>query len=412
MKTILFICPYDNIYPPMNGGMQRCFHILNQLAQHFKVTAIIHQDKTAFEKAFSNFPELASIALYSTKNANDPKDLFSFLPGRIKNALRYRWYKRTLKATTDSNFLLYYPVLKNLLKKQKYDAVILENLDTINAVDILRRYDTRTTIIYDTHNVGSLMAEVDFAKGIMDEKSMHSIKYFENTLYKTVDAIMACSDNDLQEFKKINPQQLEGAVIPNGVHLEDSLFDNGVQLTAPEYIIFCGSLAYEPNLEGLTWFYSSIWPSVKKQYPSLKLLVLGSGSLPANLQHMQADSSLLFTGSVEDVKPWYDKASIAIVPLKSGSGTRLKILEAMGLGLPVISTRKGAEGIQYRQGENIVIADDEKAFSNELIALIAHKEKRVQLQIEARQLMEDQYDWNKIGVSMKEFISRVLDQKN
>lgn len=408
MKSILIIIPYDPIYPPMNGGMQRCFHILHQLALHFKVTAIINQDKVEFEKALNSFPALVSVDVYSTKNEKEPVDLFSLLPRRIKNAMRYRWYKRTFAGTTDSNFLKYYLLLKSILKKNSFNAVILENLDTINAVDIIRRYDKKTVIIYDTHNVGSLLAEEEVEKGIMKTANMLAIHQAEQNLYKTVNAVLTCSDKDLDEFKKMNRNILDGIVIPNGVHLEDIYYDGGVQLDVPEYIVFCGSLGYEPNTEGLDWFYKSIWPKVKEMFPALTLLVLGSGKLPAHLLYMAVDKSLLFTGTVEDVKLWYNKASIAIAPLKSGSGTRLKILEAMGLGLPVIATSKGAEGIDYQEGENIIIADDDKAFVDELAMLLTNKKKRMLIQRAGRELMKKEYEWNIIGRRMASYLHQKI----
>jgi glycosyltransferase involved in cell wall biosynthesis len=403
MKSILIIIPYDHIYPPMNGGMVRCFHILHQLAKHFKVTAIINQDKKEFEKAFDRFPELVGVDIYSTKNETKPIDLFSLLPGRIKNALRYRWYKRTATGTTDSNLLLYYPVLRKLLKENKFDVVILENLDTINAVSVIRRYNKKSLVIYDTHNVGSLLVGEDVKKGVIVKKNMLAVKNAEYNLYKNVNAIFTCSKIELDTFGKMNQQLLRGVVIPNGTQIGEERYDSGVASDNPQHILFCGSLGYDPNIEGLVWFYKSVWPAVKQRIPSLTLLVVGSGRLPVNYQWMEADESLLFTGTVEDVKPFYDMASIAIVPLKSGSGTRLKILEAMGLGLPVLATSKGAEGISYTDSKDIMIADDSNSFAEALIQLLQQKEKRVSIQRAAFNLVKSRYDWNVIGVAMADY---------
>lgn len=389
----------------MNGGMQRCFHILHQLALHFKVTAIINQDKEGFEKSLVAFPALSSVNIYSTKNEKEHSDLFSFFPYRIKNALRYRWYKRSFADTTDSNFLLYYPVLKKVLKKKKFDLVILENLDTINAVDIIRRYDKNVPVFYDAHNVDSQLAEEKAAKGILPLAFMHSIKKTESNLYKTVDGILTCSTKDLIEFKEINQGQLNGQVVPNGVFLEDDLFADEVQSENPKYIMFCGSLNYEPNTDGLNWFYDQIWPIVQTQFPTLQLLVVGSGNLPDHLIHLTRDSSLYFTGRVEDVKPYYNKAAVAIVPLQSGSGTRLKILEAMNFGVPVVSTSKGAEGIVCKHEVDILIANEKNHFALAIIDLCNNKDKRLFIQKNGRELMKRNYDWNIIGMMMYDFIN-------
>jgi len=392
----------------MNGGMQRCFHILHQLSRHCKVTAIINQDETTFKKAIQFFPELGTVEIYSTKNEPKIADVFSLLPFKIKNALRYRWYKRSFSATTDSNLLLYYPVLKRLLKKERFDLVIIENLDTINAIDIIRRHAKNIPILYDAHNVDSRLAEEKVARGLLPKEYLRSIKQAESNLYKTVDGILACSEKDLSEFKQMNGQQLKGVVVPNGVYLEDKLFDEGVQTENPGYILFCGSLNYEPNAEGLNWFYHQIWPIVRKQFPALQLLVVGSGNLPKHLTYLTKDNSLYFTGTVEDVKPYYNKAAVAIVPLISGSGTRLKILEAMNFGVPVISTSKGAEGIDCIDNTNLIIADSEELFIRSVAELLYQKQKRIFLQQNARLLAEKKYDWTVIGKDMTNFIYKDL----
>ena len=109
---------------------------------------------------------------------------------------------------------------------------------------------------------------------------------------------------------------------------------------------------------------------------------------------------------VEDVKSYYTKASISIVPLKTGSGTRLKILEAMSYGVPVVSTSQGAEGIDYTDGCDIIIADEGKLFAEKIIGLLNEKEQRFLIQKNARQLVERKYDWNIIGDALSEIINQ------
>jgi glycosyltransferase involved in cell wall biosynthesis len=395
MKSILIIVPYQDIYPPLNGGMQRCFHIIHQLAKNFNLTAIIHQDKESFLKSEGEYPAVNNIKIHSTKEEPSAKDVFSLLPRKVENALRYRWAKRQLRSSADGMFIEYYPILIKLLKQNKYDSIILENLNTINAVSIIRKYDKVVKIIYDAHNIDTNLCTNTAHKA--------GIQKAESNLYKIVDALFSCSEIDRTGFLKMNNNKLPIAVIPNGVNV-GTLFDEGVKQNEPEYILFCGALWTHPNSEGLFWFYKQIWPDVKKAFPNVKLLVVGSGQLPNEYLPMINAASLVFTGSVDNVGPWYNKAAVAIVPLLSGSGTRLKILEAMSYGLPVISTTKGAEGIEYRNNENIVIADTEQDFSEYLIALLQNKDRRLKIQKSARKLIEEKYDWNVVGNSMSYFL--------
>lgn len=380
----------------MNGGMQRCFHILNQLANNFEVTTIIHQDKESFCKAVDNYPAINTLKIYSTKDEPATNDFFNLLPKKLQKGLRYRWLKKQAKNSADGSFLLYYPTLKRLLKHESFDIIILESLNTINAVSIIRKFDKKVRIIYDAHNVDSLLS-----KGTINQPSILKV---ESNLYKNVDALFTCSVKDSEAFIEMNKKLIPVAVIPNGVFVEDNLFNKEVESEQPKFIIFCGALWTQPNQEGLLWFYHNIWSKVKKTLPDLKLLIVGSGKAPHSFKNMLADNSLQFTGPVEDVKSWYNKASVAIVPLLSGSGTRLKILEAMSLGVPIVSTSKGAEGIEYSNGKDILIADSESEFATNLITLLQNKNDRIEIAKAARILVEAKYDWNIIGAKMNTFL--------
>jgi glycosyltransferase involved in cell wall biosynthesis len=407
MKSILIIIPYNNIYPPMNGGMQRCFNVLYQLTKHFDLTAIIHQDKNKFLKCAMEFPSIASAEIYSTKDYR-VKDIFSFLPSKFEKALRYRWYKKQIFGPADENFLLYYSILKHLLKTQKFDAVILENLTTLNAISLIRKYDKEIKIVYDAHNVDTNLAKAALAKNEILPGRLHVINKSEQSLYKIVDAVFACSDEDKETLMKMNMGKLKVETVPNGVNVPGKKYNETVNEEKTQFLIFCGSLWSIPNAEGLHWFCKKIWPPVLNEFPGLKLLVVGIGDLPQKYEEAYNTPSAEFTGAVDDVKPWYNKAAISVVPLITGSGTRLKILEAMGMGVPVISTTIGAEGIEYTDDKEIIIADKENDFANKIIALLKDKNKRERLSIEARNLAVLKYDWDVIGDKMESFLKNEL----
>lgn len=220
---------------------------------------------------------------------------------------------------------------------------------------------------------------------------------------------MACSERDANELIEMNKGNLAVEVVPNGVAIPARSYNQGVDTEAvPEYIMFCGSLGSIPNAEGLGWFCDEIWPSVLKIFPDLKLLVVGSGELPEKYNHIKQAAGISFTGTVDDVKFWYNKAAISIVPLLTGSGTRLKILEAMGLGVPVISTSLGAEGINYTDGKDILIADSAEVFASKLIQLLKSKNDRMNLQLQAIALVKAKYDWDLIGKKMSEYLNKMI----
>ena len=413
MKKVLVICPYDKIYPPMNGGMQRCFHVLHQLSKHFELTAIINQDKENFLKSVKEFPAIESTKIYSTKDVVS-RDVFNIFPPKLEKTLRYRWYKKQLNGPADGNLLLYYPILKQLLKKQKFDVIILESLATLNAVSVIRKYDRYVKIIYDAHNVDTNLAKAAHQKKEITRERFYEIQYAESNLNKMVNAIFTCSQKDKDDFLEMNNGKLIAEVVPNGVNIPQRKYDDAVnarlnesfgQEQIPRNLIFCGSLWSIPNAEGLHWFCKKIWPLVLNEIPDLKLLVVGNGELPKKRSEVYDTPSVEFAGAVDDVKPWYNKAAVSVVPLITGSGTRLKILEAMSLGIPVISTTIGAEGITYTNNKNIIIADEEKDFAEKVIHLLKNKEKRLSIQQQSRKLVEENYDWNIIGSSLSNFLN-------
>lgn len=404
MKSVLIIVPFDQIYPPMNGGMQRTFHVIHQLALHFNLTIVINQDKEAFLLSTDEYPAIQRAKVYSTADASRVKDVFNLLPQKLQQAFRYRWYKKRLRGSADGNFLLYYPVVTKLLRKEKFDTVILESPSTLHAVSLIRQYDKEAIIIFDAHNVDSNLAAAFVKKDEISRKKYLSILNTESSLYKIVDALLVCSEKDKDGFDKLNNGNLPISIIPNGVSIVPQLCDESVKLDQPINILFCAYLSTRPNSEGLLWFHSKIWPKIRSIFPALKLMVVGGGNLSAGAHTLMEDKSLVFTGRIDDVKPFYNECTISIVPLKTGSGTRLKILEAMSYGLPVVSTTQGAEGIEYTDGKDILIADEESLFAEKVVQLLQQKEQRIMMQQNARALVKKKYDWNIIGKSLAAFI--------
>jgi glycosyltransferase involved in cell wall biosynthesis len=397
MKSVLIIVPFENIYPPVNGGMLRSINLLDQLAKHFELTAVIRQSKASFLKAVKEFPALGNCTVVSSHDWSYKPDLFSFLPQKIATAVRYRYWNRSLSGPAEANFLQMYPILTDLLHRKKFDFIILEDLAILNIAKIIRRFQPHVPIVYDAYNVNTRLAEASFQQGHTNKKTVELTRQAENNLTNVVDAIFTCSHDDLVQLGEMNQGKLTGVVIPNGVTINPLPTAMAVNEPTANNVFFCGSLNYHPNFEGLHWFYEKVWPIIRKDYPQAKLTVVGSGSPAAQLANLQNDDSVMFAGMVPDVNPYYEQAAVSIVPLLSGSGTRLKILEAMSKGVPIVSTSVGAEGINYEEGKDILIANDINEFAQKVISLLKNKEKRIQIQQNARELVIKHYDWNKIG---------------
>ncbi|MBZ5857991.1 glycosyltransferase family 4 protein [Flavihumibacter profundi] len=398
-KKVLIIMPYDNIYPPKNGGMIRCYNLFKQWSKLYFVDAIVHQDISRVEDSFTKNNEFEYTTVYSTSDKGNIRKNETSRFRKYLNAIRYRIITRRFNTITDSSFLKLYPILITLLRKFKYDAIILENLGLISQVDFFKRHQPNAIIIYDAYNVDSLLEkQINPSK---DNKALwRKLEETESALHKNIDILLCCSENDKAIFQKLNSGKLENIfVVPNGVDIEKFKYRGDVMVNSMKKILFCGSLDYRPNKEGLLWFYEKIWPLIREMDSEIKLVIVGRGNKD-DYKLLIKDNSVDFVGEVEELYPYYHDCCISIAPLLSGSGTRLKILEAMSFGTPVISTEIGAEGILYNNGINILIANKPTEFANKIIELTRNAQLINELSYNGRKLVEDTYSWDKIGFTL------------
>jgi glycosyltransferase involved in cell wall biosynthesis len=156
-----------------------------------------------------------------------------------------------------------------------------------------------------------------------------------------------------------------------------------------ERIVFSANFEYQPNREGSAWFARQMWPRLNVRYPGLRWLL--AGRMPP--KGVSALERVDVTGEVEDTLPWLAASRVAIVPLLSGSGTRIKILEAWMAGVPVVSTTVGAEGLPGRHAEHLLIADTPGDFVNAIGAILDDPELAARLTLAGRAIFDEYFTW-------------------
>lgn len=177
-------------------------------------------------------------------------------------------------------------------------------------------------------------------------------------------------------------------VFPNCVNMEE--YEGLDQLPKKYQLVFSGSSRYLPNYHAVQWFLQQVYPLILEQDPRVQLVVTGE---QRNLALPKAGNVILL-GQVGDIKSLIASCCISIAPLWSGGGTRLKILEAMALGIPVVATSKGAEGLLVQHGEHLLIGDEPQTFADNVIRLLHDDDLRNRLSARAKQLIENHYDWS------------------
>jgi glycosyltransferase involved in cell wall biosynthesis len=337
----------------------------------------------------------------STRFFIPPKD--EIIPGyknfslkkKYWTALSYRWKLQTL-SSADSSILNIVSVL-NSIRNNHYDFVVFEHIESLRLYKKINSLFPLAKIIFDAHNVDHFLLH-----DIANKRRLKNIRKAESSLYKKCDIVFTASVSDAEILRSLNKNKIQIEVVPNGVDVEKNPFQLPDFNKNPKKIIFCGSLDYEPNQVGLLWFLKDVWPDIVKKHPGIILLVVGRGIPDQPLMNLLNGSPhIKFIGEVETVIPYYREVQCAIIPLLHGSGTRLKILEAMSLGIPVISTKAGAEGLNYKDGENIVISNMAEDFSESIDRVYDSDNQLLDISKNAREFVVQEYSWNVIGNSLK-----------
>jgi glycosyltransferase involved in cell wall biosynthesis len=233
-------------------------------------------------------------------------------------------------------------------------------------------------------------------------------KQYMGWLLPQFDSCSVVSEIEKNHVREAAPQYDRVAIIPNGVDME-ALRLSDVE-PQPQTLVFNGALTYKANHDGMRYFLKEIWPSLRIAESHLNLSITGS-TKGVDLSQLQLSDGVTLTGYVPDIRPIVAGAWACVVPLRIGGGTRLKILEAMALGTPVIATTKGAEGIAVMPEENILIADDPTRFVAQTVRLLHDADLRKRLSENGRRLIEEKYNWQTLGDQFNALIESVVSER-
>lgn len=186
---------------------------------------------------------------------------------------------------------------------------------------------------------------------------------------------------------------LKITVLPNGV--DTHLYAPLLFPETTNRLIFVGNMAYRPNIDAVTYFCHRIYPIIKAQYPKTEFWIVGKDPAPDVVS--LTGNGVHVTGRVKNLVPFYNDSMMCVIPLRAGGGTRLKILEAMALGRPVVTTTIGCEGLEARNGEHLFVADTPELFAEYTLGLLKNKRQWLEITRRARALVVEHYDWDLIA---------------
>jgi polysaccharide biosynthesis protein PslH len=305
--------------------------------------------------------------------------------------------------------------LERILGSEPFDLVQMEGVHLYAYLPTIAAAPGRPRVIADWHNIESELIR-RYSENLSPllptrwyaARTARLVESLEPTLLKQCQANLVCSERERQVLLARSP----GAtirVVENGV-------DAGGPVPVPKArlerrdLVFVGSMDYHANIDAALYFAREIWPALHQRRPDLRFVIVGSRPTPEVLA-LGRQAGIVVTGTVDSVGPYYDAALAAVVPLRVGSGTRLKVLEAMAAGVPVISTSLGAEGLAVTEGKHLILADTPAAFTSAVVRLAGDDAEWMQIAIAGRELAASRYDWSGIAASLYEFYEEVISAR-
>jgi polysaccharide biosynthesis protein PslH len=368
-------------YPMIGGGAIRAASVLEYLAQRFSVHAIFFREPGAPHPAAAIPPgrvdrvDVVDLPFHSRRP----------LARVLRNASRVAHNRPPLL----DRFSGFEAQIARCVSGRHYEAAFIEHFWCAPYVEQLR--PTAKRVVLDLHNIESAWhrSMADSSSGLIAwgySRFAQASLDWERSWFPRFDCILTTSASDATLVRAI----VGDATV--------SVYPNALPYVAPPpraerpEIIFSGNLEYAPNIQAVQFFHRKVWPALQSRWPELKWKILGKNpgpfrDLPAN------DPGIELTGFVDDAIPVLAQSQVAVVPVLAGSGTRVKILEAWAARTPVVSTRLGAQGLECRDREHLLLADDPESFTAAVSELLALPDDRARIGAAGRRLYEERYTW-------------------
>ncbi|MGQ9928129.1 MAG: glycosyltransferase family 4 protein [Chloroflexaceae bacterium] len=395
---ILLLSPYPP-YPPRSGGALRIYHLLRGLAERHEVTLLTFAPDAAAVAALA--PLRAVCGVIS-------------VPGPPRRSLLQRGVTMLTAATPDMGLRnqapAYAEALSRMLAARRYDVVQAESiemagylmqarglgpllaLDEFNAEYVLQRRAALADL-----RQGLALRPGALVAGVYSLVQWRKLARYERGALRAFDRLLVVSEQDRAALARLDPQHAHRLrVVPNGVDTAHLRRGPVVGDFGPATLTFVGTLDYRPNLDALRWFVRDVLPRIRAQRPDARLLVVGRAA--GRAARALADGEVVeLVGEVADVRPYIDGAAVYVLPVRIGGGSRLKLLEALAMEAPVVSTSLGIEGTTgLRHETHLLIADRAETFAAAVVRLIADPDLGARLGAAGRAYVVAHYDWKVI----------------
>jgi sugar transferase (PEP-CTERM/EpsH1 system associated) len=387
----VLVVAWDIPYPPDQGGRIRSLFLLKALRDVASVSVL----------AFATAAE--------DRTRGDPLRALGFrlevVPSRT---IAFRWWHHLVR--TQPLLLQRYasPEMRRVLAARmaegRFDLVLADGLLAAPAATTIRG----VPVVYQAHNIEAEVYRRTLAVAPLSGRARVAARldclkteWSERRVVRAFRFITAVSERDRDVLERWNPRA-SIRVVPNGIDVESFRPEPG-PAPEPGALVFTGLLSYPPNRDATLFFARQVLPRIRSAVPTAKWYVVGRAD-PDLAATLAAEPGVVCTGYVDDVREYLRRAEVAVVPLRAGGGTRLKILEAMAMARPVVATSLGAEGLPFRDGVEIRLADTPEAFAAAAIELLRHPAAARRLATAGRRAVLSAHDWRQIATDYREVI--------
>jgi polysaccharide biosynthesis protein PslH len=396
---ILFVSPRQ-CWPSITGARLREYYLARALGKRAELTHVFFADP-------GDPPEPGKLP-DCVKRAPVPLPP-RYTLGKILRAAFGRWPLPVLNYHSPEMEA----ALSAVLREQRFDLVHLECPHMAPCIPLLEAHGG-VPFVVDWHNIESeamrrYAREADsLPRKAYASLTARKLARLEAELLRTAAGHLVCSQRERARLLEIAPKA-RIAVIENGVDARSFQAPEGAEQAPRTRVVFVGSMNYYPNIEAALYFTRDTWPELHRRFPSWRLTLVGSRPAPAVLA-LRGAPGVEVTGAVEDVRPYYQTAVAAVVPLRTGGGTRLKILEALAAGVPVVSTRLGAEGLATVPDVHYLPAETPAEWLAQFEKLAPQDACWRQLAQAGKELAASHYDWDIILEPLLQIYGAWLDE--
>ena len=392
-----------------------------------KASRAVNWNKTAITLLFppardyTNYWDLLSYHLENAEILNNKRGIFRKLIFLLLKTELYFLGKHSRIHPLSTHYLYknYRPLKQkfaDLCQSEHFDVLWIEHTFAYPiAKDIFNSFQRPFTVCV-AHNIESDLFK-QYAKISKEpnrkfflKQQINILHRLETETFKECDLIFVCSEVDKLKAELLAPKTFF-ALAPNGVDID--LFRNENQnagLTKNPQILFTGGMNYPPNKDAVRYFLKEIFSKILKEIPTCEFIIAGRHAQSTFKNYSLGGQPIRIVSDPVDIRPVFKKANIFVVPLRIGGGTRLKILEAMAMGCPVVSTKIGAEGVPYTEGKHLLLADNAEDFANKVVLLLQNQVLRSKLLQNAKLWVKKHYSWNVICQRAVDHLMNRLEQ--